>query len=287
MPKLMPKLMPILGLGAACALLAGVALAESPAPLGADTVMARVNGTEVTLGQMIMLRDNLPTEYASLPDDVLFNGVLEQLIQQTALAKLGEDRMTRRDTIALEVQRRVYLANSLLAYTADRAASDEAVQAAYDAKFGQTQPREYHAAHILVDSPEKAAMLRSKLDEGADFAELAKEHSSDGAAPQGGDLGWFTLIDMVEPFADAVAAMQEGEIAGPVQTKYGWHLIRLMETRLTDAPKLEDIRERLADELRQDAVEARMREVLETAKIERMVEGIDPAVLKDDTILGQ
>lgn len=77
---MMQKLTPILGLGLACSLLAGASLAETAPPPGPDTVMARVNGTEVTLGQMIMLRDNLPPEYASLPDDVLFEGVLEQLI---------------------------------------------------------------------------------------------------------------------------------------------------------------------------------------------------------------
>lgn len=283
----MLNLKSILGAGAACLALNTALWAEESPTLTADSVLASVNGIEITLGQMITVRDNLPPEYASLPDDVLFNGLLEQLIQQTALSKLGEDRMTRRDEIALEVQRRAYLANSLLAYTADRAVSEDAVLKAYDEKFGQTEPREYHAAHILVDSPEQAAMLRSQLDEGADFAELAKQNSTDGAAPQGGDLGWFALTDMVEPFADAVAKMQDGEIAGPVQTRFGWHLIKLTETRIAEAPKLEDVRERLEGDLRQQAVENRMSEVMENAKIERMVEGIDPAVLKDSTILGQ
>lgn len=283
----MLNLKSILGASAACLAFGMAAWAEDRPALTADSVLASVNGIDITLGQMITVRDNLPPEYAALPDDVMFNGLLEQLIQQTALSQIGEGRMTRRDEIALEVQRRAYLANSLLAYTADHAVSEEAVLKAYDEKFGQTEPREYHAAHILVDGPEKAAMLRSQLDEGADFAELAKENSSDGAASQGGDLGWFALTDMVEPFAEAVAKMKEGEIAGPVQTRFGWHLIKLMETRIAKAPTIEEVRDRLEGDLRQQAVEKRMSEVLENAKIERMVEGIDPAVLKDSTILGQ
>ncbi|PCD76396.1 peptidylprolyl isomerase [Pseudothioclava arenosa] len=283
----MLNLKSILAASAACLAFGMAAWAEDRPALTADSVLASVNGIDITLGQMITVRDNLPPEYAALPDDVMFNGLLEQLIQQTALSQIGEGRMTKRDEIALEVQRRAYLANSLLAYTADHAVSEEAVLKAYDEKFGQTEPREYHAAHILVDSPEQAAMLRSKLDEGADFAELAKENSSDGAASQGGDLGWFALTDMVEPFAEAVAKMKEGEIAGPVQTRFGWHLIKLVETRIAEAPTIEEARDRLEGDLRQQAVEKRMSEVLENAKIERMVEGIDPAVLKDSTILGQ
>lgn len=281
----MPKLAKYLGGSVLAICLAGAVWAEGAAPT-ADTVVATVNGSEITLGHLVALREALPPQYAELPDDVLFEGVLEQMIQQTALAQIGEGRLTKRDHTALEVQRRAYVANSLLAYTADHAASDEDVLAAYNTKFGTTQPREYHAAHILVDTLEEAQKLKSEIDGGAAFADLAKEHSKDGAAVSGGDLGWFTLYDMVEPFADAVAAMQEGTISDPVQTKYGWHLIELQETRLTDAPSLEDVREQLEGDLRQQAVEARVTEAMEKTEVSRMVDGIDPAILKDPAILG-
>ena len=281
----MPKLAKYLGSSVLAICLAGAVWAEGAAP-NADTVVATVNGSEITLGHLVALREALPPQYAELPDDVLFEGVLEQMIQQTALSQIGEGRLTKRDHIALEVQRRAYVANSLLAYTADQAVSEDDLLAAYNAKFGATQPREYHAAHILVDTQEEAQKLRSEIDGGAAFADLAKEHSKDGAAVSGGDLGWFTLYDMVEPFADAVAAMQEGTISDPVQTKYGWHLIELQETRLTDAPKLEDVREQLEGDLRQQAVEARVTEAMEKTQVTRMVDGIDPAILKDPAILG-
>ena len=279
----MSKINGILGAGAIVLALAGAAMAEGP---GADTVVATVNGTEITLGHMLALRGGLPPEYRTLPDDVLFDGILEQLIQQTALAKIGEDRMTQRDTISLEVQRRAYLSNSLLAYTAERAVTEEAVMEAYEAKYAGVEPREYHAAHILVETQEEAQAIKDEIEAGADFAEVAKAKSSDGAATNGGDLGWFQLTDMVEPFAEAVAAMEEGALAGPVETRYGFHVVKLMETRIAEAPTIEDVREELEGDIRQQAVEARVTETLENAAIERMVEGIDPAILKDETILG-
>lgn len=289
----MRKLTRMMGATAFALSLALPALAQDakPAPrtdLTADTVMATVNGKEITLGQMITVRNGLPPEYMQLPDDVLFNGILDQLVQQTALAEIGEARMTRRDEIALEVDRRAYLAGSVLDYTAKSAVSDEKIEDAYKTKYADAEPsREYHAAHIIVDTEEEAQKIKDAIDGGADFAEEAKKNSKDGAAANGGDLGWFTLDAMVQPFAEAIAGMKDGEVKGPVQTEYGWHVVKLMESRLTDAPKIEDVRDELIGDLRQQAVETRVTETVEKAKVEKMVEGVDPAILKNDALLGQ
>ena len=266
-------------------------LAEDAKPrtdLTADSVLATVNGREITLGQMITVRNGLPPEYLQLPDDILFNGILDQLVQQTALAEIGEARMTRRDEIALEVDRRAYLAGSVLDYTAQTAVTEEKIEEAYKVKYASAEPsREFHAAHIIVDSEEAAAKIKEAIDGGADFAEEARKNSTDGAAANGGDLGWFKLEAMVQPFAEAIAGMKEGEVKGPVQTEYGWHVVKLIESRLTEAPKIEDVRDELVGDLRQQAVETRVTETVEKAKIEKMVDGVDPAILKNDALLGQ
>lgn len=284
----MPKLAKLLSTVALLGCLGLPALAEStPGALNADTVVAKVDGTEITLGMMVTVRNSLPAEYQQLPDDVLFNGILDQLIQQTALAKIGEGMMTRRDEIALEVDRRAYLAGMLLDYTAKRAVDEEKLKAAYDAKFAKAEPsREFHAAHIIVASEEEAKAIKAEIDGGADFAELAKAKSTDGAAANGGDLGWFDLSAMVQPFAEAVASMKDGEVKGPVQTEYGWHVVKLLESRLAAAPTLEEATEELSGEMRQEAVEARVKDTVAAAKVEKSVEGIDPAVLKNGTIFG-
>lgn len=278
------KFLPVLALGVA-AVLASLQPAAAEGET-AETVVATVNGTEITLGQMIVLRDRLPAEYQALGDDVLFKGLLEQLIQQTALAQTVEGSLTKRDEIALMNDRRGYLTGLALDAVVKSAVTDAALQAAYDARFAAFTPQtEYRAAHILVDTQDKAADLKAQIDGGADFAALAKEHSSDGAAANGGELGWFGLGMMVKPFEEAVVAMQPGQVAGPVQTQFGWHLVKLHETRQTTPPSLDDIREELATEIEQKAVQSHIESVTAAATVTRSGEGIDPAILKDQTLL--
>ena len=210
--------------------------AEDAAPT-ADRVIATVDGTEITLGHMIVLRDALPAQYQSLPDDVLFQGILDQLIQQTLLSKAVEPEMGKRDVLALENARRAYLADGAVARALAQAVTPQAMQALYEMRFANAIPgTEFNAAHIIVATQAEAAEIRTQLDAGADFAEMARTKSTDGAAANGGDLGWFGPGMMVKEFEDAVVAMKPGEIAGPLQTQFGWHLVKLNDTRPTAAP---------------------------------------------------
>lgn len=264
--------------------LAGPAPAQDSAPQGdasAATVVARVNGVAITLGQMIAVRENLPEQYLALPDDVLFQGILQQLLQQELLAQ-SRSAPSPRDEANLENDRRAYLSGVVIRDISSVAVTDEALKAAYDAEYVDAPPqKEYRAAHILVDSEELADELRRKLDEGADFAELAKENSQDpGSAAQGGDLGWFGLGMMVKPFEDAVVGAEVGKVVGPVKTDFGWHLILVHETRDAAVPSLDDVHDALANELASKAVEARIDELTGTSKIEKPGETLDPALLK-------
>lgn len=266
--------------------LSGVAWAQDAAP-GADTVVATVNGTAITLGHMVALRETLPAQYQQLPDDVLFNGILDQLIQQEVLQATVSGTLTLRDTLTLENARRGFLSSKALRAVVDGAVTDDALQAAYDTKYVNVPPPvEYRASHILVEDEARAKDLKTQIDGGADFGELAKANSSDGSAAAGGDLGWFGLGMMVKPFEDAVVAMQPGQVAGPVQTQFGWHLIRLTETRPAAVPTLDEVREELAGEIEQKAVEDHVTALVAAAKVDRPGAGIDPAVLKDTTLIG-
>ncbi|MGD9916793.1 MAG: peptidylprolyl isomerase [Paenirhodobacter sp.] len=288
----MPNFTKLFGTVAVIGCLGTAVLAEDAKPavrtdLSPDTVVAKVNDQEITLGMMQTVRDGLPAQYQSLPDQTLFDGILDQLIQQTALSEIGEGMKTHRDEIALEVDKRAYYAGQLLNYTAERAVSDEALKKAYDDKYAKAEPsKEYHAAHILVPTEDEAKAIKAEIDGGKDFAEEAKAKSQDGAAANGGDLGWFALDQMVKPFADAVAGMKDGEVAGPIQTEYGWHIIKLEGTRLAKAPTLDEAREELSGDLRQKAVEDRVTETVAKAKVEKMTDGIDPTILKDDKVFG-
>ncbi|QUS36920.1 peptidylprolyl isomerase [Falsirhodobacter algicola] len=252
----------------------------------ADTVVATVNGKDITLGQMLVLRERLPAQYQQLPDDTLFSGVMEQLIQQQILADSAEGNLTPKDEIAMEIERQSYLASKALEEVAGAAVTDEALQAAYDAQYADAEPQtEYNASHILVPTEEEAKDIKKQLDDGADFAELAKEKSSDGAAQNGGDLGWFGAGMMVQPFQDAVTSLEVGEVSDPVQTQFGWHVIKLNDTREAEKPTLDDVRDELTTQIQQEAVSKHLSEVTQNADITRPGEGVDPAVLRDDSLL--
>ena len=253
----------------------------------ADTVVATVNGTNITLGQMIVLRGTLSDQYQALPDDVLFKGILEQLIQQTVLEQSLGDKITKRDLIAVENNKRGYLSGIALQAVVGASVTDATLQAAYDARFKDAAPQtEYSAAHILVEDEEKAKALKAELDGGADFADLAKANSTDtGSGANGGDLGWFGLGAMVKPFEDAVVAAEAGKVTAPVKSDFGWHLILVRETRIASAPPLDDLRDELAAEIEQKAIAAHLDSLTTAATITRPGEGFDPKFLRDETVL--
>jgi len=278
---------------AGAALAAGLALPVLTAPVWAedaptaDTVVATVNGTAITLGHMIIAREALPDQYKALPPDVLFKGILDQLVQQTALEQSMDGKLTRRDTLHLENEERGYVSARALEAVVRGAVTDAALQAADDARFKDAAPQtEYNAAHILVADEAKAKELLAELEAGADFAELAKTNSTDtGSGAAGGDLGWFGLGMMVKPFEEAVVAAEVGKVAGPVQSDFGFHLILVKETRVAAQPTLDDIRDELATEIEQQAIEAHVTEVTAAAAVETPGEGIDPALLGDLSLL--
>lgn len=253
----------------------------------ADTVMATVGETEITFGHMLALRAGLPQQYDQLPADVLFKGVLDQLIQQTLLMQADGAEMSLAGRLRLENESRAIMAAEHAEEAIGAALNDEALQAAYDARYADAAPEtEYKAAHILVETEEEARKLVSELEGGANFAALAQEHSIGPSGPSGGDLGWFGAGVMVQEFFDAVTALEAGAISAPVQTQFGWHVIMLNETRTKERPSLDEVRDELADEIRRKAFEDLIAELTAAAEITRADTGaMDPAVINRTDLL--
>ncbi|GAB5447114.1 foldase protein PrsA [Gymnodinialimonas sp.] len=264
----------------------GPALADGHA--SGDTVLATVNGSDITVGHLIAMRQMLPPEYQQLPDEILFEGMLEQLIQQQVLADEAEGNVTPSMQLGLENERRAFLAAMYMDDVAMADLSEEELQAAYDEAYGSVEPTvEYNAAHILLEGQEDAENMLAELGEGADFAELAAEHSIGPSGPNGGALGWFTEGMMVPEFEAAVLELEPGEVSSPVQTQFGWHIVLLNDTREQAAPTLEDVRAELEETIRRGRVDARLEELTETAEIERMDVEIDPALIRDLDLIAQ
>ena len=253
-----------------------------------NQVVATVNGADITLGHMIVLKQRLPQQYQQLPGDVLFEGILDQLVQQTLL---GEqiDALSNGARLTLENEERALKASDEIRTVVSEATTDAALQSAYDAAYGNAEPEtEYNASHILVETEEAAAALVTELEDGADFAETAKEHSTGPSGPGGGELGWFGKGAMVAEFEQAVLTMDVGAVSAPVQTQFGWHVIKLNETRIKDAPALEEVRAQLIDDASRAAIEARVATLEEEADITRLTaEDVDPALLDQTELLEQ
>lgn len=266
----------------------GLSASAQDAPT-ADTVLATVNGKEITLGHLLVARTTLPQQYQQLPPEVLFNGLMDQLIQQQVLS----DTLTEKPRgleLALENEARALTAAEVIENIAMEAVTDAKLQEAYDAKYtnagGET---EFNANHILVESEDEAKAIIEEINGGAGFEEVAKEKSTGPSGPNGGSLGWFGAGMMVPEFENAVMDLEAGAIsAEPVQTQFGWHVIKLNETREKEAPSLDEVREELTAEIQAAAVEEQVAALTDKADVERnTAEDFDPAVINQMDLLEQ
>jgi len=259
--------------------------AQDAPPL--DTVMARVGETEITLGHMIAARTTLPDQFGQLPAAQLLQGIREQLISQTLLVQTYEGAMPPAARYLLENERSAIIAGVVMDSITAEAVTETELRASYDAEYGATgDTTEYRAAHILLDAEDEAQKLAREIADGANFAALAQEHSTGPSGASGGDLDWFGEGVMVPAFEEAVAALEPGEVSAPVQTQFGWHLIKLYETRAKEKPAFEEVRDELANRLAQAAIEARINDLSAQTDIDRSgSEGIDPALINQFDLL--
>lgn len=284
----------ITGFVASTAILASVAHAENH--VSADTVVATVGDTEITLGQMIVLKQRLPREYKELPPAIIFEGVLDQLVQQTLLGQ-HVDALSPGSQAVLENEGRALRASEAILEITSSAVTDAALEAAYaDLVEAQSGEQEWSVDHILFQPEEneeegasraKAEQVIADLDAGADFAELARERSTGPSGPSGGALGWAKRGDFVPEFEEAMIALEPGTYTSePVESRFGWHVIRLNEVRAVDAPPLEDIRAQLEETVKRAAIETAVAEMQAKTDVTRMTaDDLDPAILDNVDLL--
>ncbi len=249
------------------ALLLGTALAVAPAyaqdatapaapaaEVTPQTVVATVGGEPITEADISFAAEDLAQELQQMPPEQRKAFLVTVLIDMKVMAKAA--REAQMDQTDLFKQRLKYLEDRSLrrAYFAEKIATGvtpEALQAAYD-KFvaGFQGQEEVHARHILVATEDEAKAVKAELDGGKDFAELAKEKSTDPSAKQnGGDLGFFGKGMMVKPFEDAAFSMEVGAVSNPIKSDFGWHIIKLEEKRMSQPPTLEQVGQQLQQQV--------------------------------------
>jgi peptidyl-prolyl cis-trans isomerase C len=187
-----------------------------------------------------------------------------------AAAEAGETRADPQTIQEIELRRL-----ELLAHSAAQAAgvftppSEADLQAAYEQYKARLPAQEFHVAHILVATEDAARLLIIELQGGADFSKLASVRSADDSKNQGGDLGWVVPGKLPTEFTDAVAQLKPGQItARPVKTIYGWHVIKLIETRPATAPPFEQVKAQLSVNLQKERYDRFLRSAIESTKVE-------------------
>lgn len=191
----------------------------------------------------------------------------EILIQEADKLGLGASAETK---ALVENARQSILIGALVKdYLKKNAVSDADIKAEYERFKAQTGDKEYRARHILVDKEDDAKAIIAKLKAGGKFEELAKQSKDTGSAANGGDLDWASPASFVKPFSDAMIALQKGQVTEvPVKTQFGFHVIRLDDTRAAKVPTLEEIKPQIAEALQQKKLQAYQGELRAKAKIQ-------------------
>lgn len=258
------------------------AYAQDKAPAADPAkVLATVNGQPITQGEVDQASSDLDPQFSRLPEEQRRLAALAALIDIKALATKG--KAEKLDQTKEFKQRMDFLQDRALhnAYFEKEIVgkiSDADVRARYDKEIAATPPQnEVRARHILVKTKEEADAIIKKLDGGAKFEDLAKESSTDGSAAQGGDLGYFGQGQMVKEFEEAAFALEPGAYTkAPVQSQFGYHVIKLEDKRAQQPPAFDQIK----DQVRSILMRERYVDLMKTLRGDLKVTYNDPEVEK-------
>lgn len=228
-----------------------------------------VNGTKVSSDVFDMYLESRTQKSAAEATPEERTRVLDELTDiyllttQPRAKVLAEDPRTKAQ---LELQSRGIIAQAVAAdFLASNQASDEEIASAYNEQIKLSPPLEFKARHILVETQSEAVSLVKELEGGAEFVELAKANSTGPSGPNGGDLGWFAPNQMVAPFSQAVAALEDGAFTKtPVQTQFGWHVILREGSREAQPPTLESVRDVVKQQVEQEKLQKYLQDLRAT-----------------------
>jgi peptidyl-prolyl cis-trans isomerase C len=259
--------------------LAPLAQAQTPAPaaaavptVDASKPLAVVNGREIPALYGELVKREMSQGQPDSPE--LDARVRESLINLELLSRAAVEKGLDKEAkfaAALDIRRKDMLAKAYLEdYVKAHPVTDAEIQATYDkAKAGPVEP-EYRAHHILVKTEAEAKKIIADLGKKAKFEDLAKKHSLDpGSAKNGGALDWSDRGAFVKEFSDALAGLKKGETTKtPVKTQFGYHIIRLDETRKPELPPLDVVRGEIVKQLQQLRIRDAIAATRADAKIE-------------------
>ncbi len=200
--------------------------------------------------------------------------IREELVNREVLAQAAKKRgIDKNPEIAaqMELARQGILIQAFFEdYVKANTVKDDELKSQYEQVRAQMGDSEYKARHILVEKEDDAKAVIAELKKGGDFSKLAKEKSKDpGSKDNGGDLDWGAAGRYVKPFADALKGLQKGQTTDvPVQTQFGWHVIRLDDVRALKAPAFDEVKENLRQHAQQEQIARLVKDLRTKAKVE-------------------
>jgi peptidyl-prolyl cis-trans isomerase C len=261
-------------------LLLAASIALVPLPAAADdTVVARVNGVDIKQSDLDFAASEVGTRLSNYTAQDRKRVLLQYVIENELMAEAGEkDKVNSAANFPARVKyhERRALRDAFFDASISNAVSEEAAKKIYDEKIGSVKPeQEIHARHILVATEAEAKEVAERLKKGEDFATVAKEKSKDTSA-EGGDLGFFARGQMLKPFEDAAFALEVGQVSEPVQTQFGWHIIKVEEKRDQPLPTFDQVKEAIRIQL----VQQKAQEVVTGLRDAAKIDVVDPELKK-------
>jgi len=244
--------------------------------LSADTPFIEVNGKIIKFGSAIIAFSKIQQSNMNFDKNTIFSQIVQQLVNEELLSQ-KIDKENKLTLLALEHEKRSAKAAQMVSKILKNFPNDELVKSAYKNLSNEFKGSlEYNASHILVKEEGQAKTIRKDISNGKNFEALAKEHSIGPTGKNGGNLDWFDLGSMVPEFSTALIVLSEGDISQPVQTKFGWHLIKLNKTREKKIPEFKKIETQLRQNLRQKKINDYLKSLTENSEINFVGENINP-----------
>jgi peptidyl-prolyl cis-trans isomerase C len=244
-----------------------------------DPVVAKINGVDIKQSDLDFAATEVGAQLSNFPPEdrrrMLLQFVIENELMAEAAVKDGLDSGQAFED-RLKYHRRRALRDAYFDRSVRNAVPEVEAKKIYDAKVAGMKPEEeIHARHILVATEAEAKEIQERLKKGEDFATVAKEKSKDPSA-EGGDLGFFGRGQMLKPFEDAAFSLKEGEISNPVQTQFGWHIIKVEEKRTRPLPTFDQVKDTIISQLTQQKTKETLKDLHDAAKIDI----VDPEIKK-------
>jgi peptidyl-prolyl cis-trans isomerase C len=246
-----------------------------------DKIVAKVNGKDITERDIKLAEAEIGSDLGSLPDATKRRVLVEYLIENQLFADAAESAKLAAGAdfdSRMQYWRRRALRDTYFDKSVKDSVSEDEAKRFYDEQVKQLKPEvELKARHILVGSKDKAKEIYDKIAKGADFAQMAKEYSTDpGTKDEGGSLGYFSRGQMVPQFEEAAFKLTGNAVSEPIETQFGWHLIQIEDRRERKPPEFAEIKDRLITSM----VHRKAQEVASSLRDKAQVEYVDPDIKK-------